>query len=76
MTGAMPGSPAGRPGRDELTPRIFRALYTEFELRTVGSAYVVVPRGVPCFTGHSLGEIARQISEHEEPGSNMQPDIS
>ncbi len=76
MTSATPSSPAGRPGRDELTPRIFRALYTEFELRVIDTTYVVTPAGVPCFTGRSLGEIARQISEQEEPGRDGQPGIS
>jgi hypothetical protein len=54
--------PAG-PGRDELTLRVFRALFAEFDLRTVGGTHVVVPRGTPWFAGSSLGEIARQISE-------------
>ena len=72
----MPGIAPGQPGRDDLTLRIFRALYAEFELRTVGNSYVVVPGGVPCFTGRSLGEIARQISEHEEPDGDNQPGIS
>jgi hypothetical protein len=55
------------PGRDELTLRLFRAMYPEFDLRTVGGIHVVVPRGTPWFAGTSLGEIARQISEFEHP---------
>ena len=62
---------AGREGRaerhayDELTVRVFRALYRDFDLYTVGSTHVAVPRGTPWFSGASLGSIARQISEHE-----------
>ena len=54
---------AGQPGRDDLTARIFRALYQEFDLRTINGIYVVVPKGTPWFAGHSLGDIARQISD-------------
>ena len=70
-------TPAGQLGRDDLTPRIFRALYTGFDLRTIGGTHVVVPKGTPWFAGHSLGEIARQISEYEypdgEPGGPADP---
>jgi len=59
------------PGRDELTLRLFRAMYPEFDLRTVGGIHVVVPRGTPWFAGTSLGEIARQISEYEHPDSGQ-----
>ena len=55
------------PGTDTLTPRIFRALYSTFDLHTLGSAYVAVPAGTPWFSGHSLGDIAQQISQHEHP---------
>jgi hypothetical protein len=67
------GGPAARPGRDELTLRVFRALYAEFDVRTVGGLHVVVPRGTPWFDGHSLGEIARQISEYEHPRRDQPP---
>jgi hypothetical protein len=64
---------AGQPGRDELTTRIFQALYQDFNLRTIHGIYVVVPKGIPCFASSSLGEIARQISEyeysHEDPAA-------
>ena len=58
---------AGQPGRDDLTSRIFCALYQDFSLRTINGVYVVVPKGIPCFASSSLGEIARQISEYEYP---------
>jgi hypothetical protein len=47
---------------DDLTPRIFRALFGDFDLHTGAGPYVVVPRGAWCLTGPSLGVIARQIS--------------
>lgn len=62
MTGAVP---AGHPGPDDLTPRIFQALYQDFDLLTIGAIHIVTPKGTPVFTGHSLGQIARQISDHE-----------
>jgi hypothetical protein len=37
---------AGQPSRDDLTARIFRAFYTEWDLRTINSTtHVVVPKG-------------------------------
>jgi len=57
--------PAGHSGPDDLTPRIFRALYPDFDLLTIGVTHVVTPKGTPVFTGDSLGQIARQISDHE-----------
>ncbi len=56
---------AKRRAHDELTVRVFRALYREFDLYTVSSTHVVVPKGTPWFAGASLGSIAQQISEHE-----------
>lgn len=64
------------PRRDELTLRLFRAMYAEFDLRTVGGIHVAVPRGTPWFAGRSLGEIARQISEYEHPHRDQPPDGS
>lgn len=61
------GDTASGPDRDELTARVFRALYLEFDLRTVGgTTHVVVPRGTPWFAGPSLGDVARQIGDHEQ----------
>jgi hypothetical protein len=65
MTGTTPADPAGQPGRDDLTPRIFRALYQDFDLLTIGVVHVVTPKGTQVFVGDSLGQIARQISDHE-----------
>ena len=69
----MTGVPAAQPGQDKLTPRIFRALDTEFDLHTIGGTHVAVPKGTPWFSGRSLGEIARQISEYEYPHADRPP---
>lgn len=61
-----------RHSQDELTIRIFQALYRDFALYTVGSTYVVVPKGTPYFSGGSLGSIARQISEQESRDGTAQ----
>jgi hypothetical protein len=53
----------------DLTSRVFRALYRQFDLCTIGDTCIVVPKGTSWFTGHSLGEIARQISDHEHAES-------
>jgi hypothetical protein len=80
MTGTTPASPAAQPGRDDLTPRIFQALYQNFDLLTIGVTHIVTPKGTPVFVGDSLGQIARQISDHEygtptEPSSDaLSPD--
>ncbi len=50
-----------------MTARVFRALYAGFDLHTVGGTHIAVPKGTPCFAGHSLGDIARQISDREHP---------
>jgi hypothetical protein len=77
MTGTTPASLAGQHGRDDLTPRIFRALYQDFDLLTIGMMHVVTPKGTPVFVAESLGQIARKISDHEssaltEPSSDPQ----
>jgi hypothetical protein len=68
MTGPVPAVPAGQPACDDLTARVFRALYAGFDLHHVGGTYVVIPKGTPCFAGPSLGDIVRQISDREHPG--------
>jgi hypothetical protein len=49
--------------RDDLTPRIFRALYQDFDLHHVDGTFIAVPRGTAWYAGRSIGEIARQISD-------------
>jgi len=68
MTGP---DPAGPRIPDDLTARVFRALYERFDLHTVDDVHVAVPKGTPCFAARSLGEVARQISacEHQDPPS-------
>lgn len=58
MTAAPPG---------DLAARLFRALYSEFELRTFGDLHVAVPKGTPWHAGHTLSEIACQISAIPAP---------
>ena len=65
MTATASASPEGHSGCDDLTPRIFRALYPDFDLLTIGVVQVVTPKGTPVFIGDSIGQIARQISDHE-----------
>jgi hypothetical protein len=36
--------PAGQTGRDDLTARVFQALYQDYHLRTISGTYIVVPR--------------------------------
>jgi hypothetical protein len=52
---------------DDLTSAVFRALYKNYRLITVGGNYIVVPVNTLVLTGDSLGAIARQISEIESP---------
>jgi hypothetical protein len=54
VTGIVPDRVAGRDARDELTIRVFRPLYQQFDLRTVGGTHIAVPRGTPWFAGISL----------------------
>jgi hypothetical protein len=65
------GDTASGLGRDELTARVLRALYWEFDLRTVDGMHVVVPPGLRGFVGPSLGDVARQISDHEQRRAGM-----
>src|SRR5260370_28763443 len=56
---------AGQSGRDDLTPRIFRALYQDFDLLTIGVIHIVTPKGTPGFIADSLPPLARQIRDHD-----------
>jgi len=67
MTGTDPASPPGPTDGYDLTARVFRALYQDYDLHWVAGIHVAVPTGSPCFAGPSLGAIARQISDHEYP---------
>ncbi len=70
MTGQPPAVPPGQPPPGDLTARIFRALYAEFDLHFAGGTHIAVPKGTPCFAAPTLAEIARQISssQHPDPG--------
>ena len=62
MTGTAPEGP---PPPDDLTARVFRALYPEFDLHALTGTYLAIPAGTPCFTAPAIGEIARQISDRD-----------
>lgn len=65
---------------DDLTARIFRRLYPGFDLVIIGSTYAVYPpagHGGPLMLiSDSLGAIARQIAELENPGVELADLIS
>ena len=65
------GDTASRPGGDELTARVFRALYGAYDPHSVEGVHVVMPRGTPCFAGFSLGDVVRQISDHGQGRAGM-----
>lgn len=69
MTGTPP---AARLPRD-LAARLFRALYPELDLRVLGDLHVAVPKGTLWYAGHSLSELACQISADPSPGPGGQP---
>ena len=58
-------APGGQPPPADLTARVFRALYPEFDLHALAGTYLALPRDTPCFTAPAISEIARQISGHE-----------
>jgi hypothetical protein len=57
--------PAIPPRPEDLTARVFRALYPEFDLHALAGLYLALPKGTPCFTAPAIGAIARQISGPE-----------
>lgn len=60
MTGTTPATPPGQPGRDDLTLRVFRALYPAYDLHAIGSGiHVAVPRNTPCYAARSIAALAR-----------------
>jgi hypothetical protein len=62
-------APAIPPPLQDLTARVFRAIYPEYDLHDLAGTYLALPKGTPCFTAPALAEIARQISgcEHRAP---------
>jgi hypothetical protein len=72
MTGPPPATP---PGGDDLTARVFRALYQDFDLHQIAGIHIAVPKGAPCCTGPSLAAIARQISARGHPAPAAAPGV-
>jgi hypothetical protein len=60
MTTPAPAAPPPPP--QDLTARLFRALYPEYDLHDLAGTYLALPKGTPCYAAPALGEIARQIS--------------
>jgi hypothetical protein len=56
---------AAPPG--DLTAILFRALYRDFALTTIGGLRIVTPKGTPVYISESLGQIARQLSAAPAP---------
>ena len=71
MTGTTPEGP---PPPGDLTARVFRALYPEFDLHDMAGTWLAVPAGTPWFTAPAIGEIARQISDRDRPAPAL-PDV-
>jgi len=71
MTRQAPVPCTTQPHPDTLTCRLFRALYAELDLHTLGFGYVAVPNGTPVFTGLRLSDIAWQLSQHEHHGPDQ-----
>jgi len=65
LTGPEPVIPATQLSPDNLTARVFRALYQDLDLHTVTGIHIAVPKGTPYFAAPSLGEIAWQISDRK-----------
>jgi hypothetical protein len=68
------------PCPDNLAEIVFRKLYPECDLVTVGSTYIVYAPPVPgsplMYISDSLGAIARQISELESPDTELEDMIA
>ena len=60
-------APAVPPPPEDLTARVFRALYPDYDLHALAGTYLALPKGTPCFAAPAIGEIARQISGREHP---------
>jgi hypothetical protein len=54
----------------DLAARLFRALYDDYDLHTIGDLHIAVAKGAPCYTGRTLSEIARQVSDCDQEGQN------
>jgi hypothetical protein len=66
MTTPVPAVP---PPPEDLTARVFRALYPQYDLHDLTGIFLALPKGTPCYTAPAIGELARQISgpEHHAP---------
>jgi len=77
MTGTAPDDP---PPPADLTARVFRALYPEFDLHDLAGTWLAVLAGTPWFAAPAIGDIARQISGQDDqdpapPDALTRPDL-
>jgi hypothetical protein len=70
MTNPVPAVP---PPPQDLTARVFRALYPEFDLHALAGTCLALPEGILLIAAPAIGEIARQISG-SEPAPPGPPD--
>jgi hypothetical protein len=61
---------SGRAVPPDLAALLFRALFTDYDLHTIGDIHVAVAKGAPCYTGRTLSEIARQLSDCHGEGQD------
>ena len=66
-------SAAGQPGDADLTARISAPSTRNTACARSTAPTSPCPKGTRWFVGHSLGEIARQISDHDHPGPAASP---
>src|SRR5689334_20520547 len=70
--------PAGQTGRDDLTARVFQALYQDYHPRTSGGTYIVVPRMPPGSPGPARATsharlATTSIQSRNDPHPALQP---
>ena len=63
-------APAVPPPPEDLTARVFRALYPEYDLHALPGTYLALPKGTPCFTAPAIAarSVRLEVSlEHNLP---------
>ena len=75
MTSPAP-APRQAPLHRDLTARVFRALFTDLDLHTIGCTHIAVPKDTACFAASTLSDLARQVAaaRHPDPPASAPPD--